>query len=267
MPARVVVLLQDSTDARREDARTIASGLGLRIVGPAEIGDDDLALLAGPEGLELRSGHRAHEPGVRVDLSVRRVTAKDRGRRGHTNAQQPLRRALGRRPRFVVDATAGFGDDAIALASWGHRVLAVERSPVMAALLADGLQRARAEPGLAEIAGRITLLCAEAKVALRDLDRPPDVVYVDPMYASARSRSALPRKKIQLLRRLVGSDADASDLIEHARAAGARRIVVKRALRAEPIFGSPSERHLGKLVRYDVYVDNRPAPGTDSTGR
>ena len=47
----------------------------------------------------------------------------------------------------VVDATAGLGRDAFVLASLGCRVTLIERSPVVAALLQDGLARAGQDPG------------------------------------------------------------------------------------------------------------------------
>ena len=46
----------------------------------------------------------------------------------------------------VVDATAGLGRDAFVLASLGCKVTLIERSPVVAALLQDGLARAAQDP-------------------------------------------------------------------------------------------------------------------------
>jgi len=251
------VLRDDSEGAVAREAAALAERLALPVLRIAEIAPDDLVLVMGPRGLELRAGDAALRNGAWVDFSARRIPAAGRPRRGHADAGQPLRRALGRRPGFVVDATAGFGDDTIALASWGHRVLAVERSPVVAELLADGLRRALADPALAELAARITLRCADATTALRALECPPDVVYIDPMFAAERTSSALPRKKIQLLRRLVGTDDDAAELVACALASGARRVVVKRSLRAEPLAGRPSASYRGKLIRYDVHVQSR----------
>jgi hypothetical protein len=52
-----------------------------------------------------------------------------------------LRRAMGRKVYSVIDATAGFGGDAIHLARIGLKVIAIERCPTVAALLADALAR------------------------------------------------------------------------------------------------------------------------------
>ena len=49
--------------------------------------------------------------------------------------------AIGRKAKSVVDATGGLGNDAILLARMGFKVLMIERSPVMSALLEDGLFR------------------------------------------------------------------------------------------------------------------------------
>lgn len=258
----MAVLVEPACEAGSVRAQELARQLGLPLLAPGEVLQGDLLLVPTDLGLELRSGDAATMRGARVDLGARGVTATGRHRPGHADSAQPLRRALGRRSHFVVDATAGFGDDTVAIASWGHRVLAVERSPVIAALLEDGLARAVHDPALREIAARITLRRADAAEVLDELaahEDPPDVVYIDPMFVPERPGSALPRKKIQLLRRLIGEDSDAESLVARALASGARRVVVKRALRARPLAERPNDSHRGKLVRYDVYLPPRHA--------
>jgi 16S rRNA (guanine1516-N2)-methyltransferase len=64
--------------------------------------------------------------------------------------KQDLARAIGFAGGInpdVVDATAGLGRDAFFLASLGARVTLIERSPVMHALLADGIEKAREAGG------------------------------------------------------------------------------------------------------------------------
>ena len=60
-------------------------------------------------------------------------------------SKQPLARAAGLKPSFrptILDATAGNGADGFVLASLGCRVTMCERSPIIGALLQDGLDRA-----------------------------------------------------------------------------------------------------------------------------
>src|SRR5688572_20080391 len=58
---------------------------------------------------------------------------------------QPIARAIGLKPGVkppsVIDATAGLGRDAFVLACLGCEVTLLERSPTVAALLRDALER------------------------------------------------------------------------------------------------------------------------------
>ncbi len=154
----------------------------------------------------------------------------------------------------IVDATAGLGRDAFLLASLGARVTLIERSPEMHALLADGLARARdAGPELAAIIARMTLLAGDAKSLLPGLG--PEIVLVDPMHPP-RGKSALVKQEMRLLRGLVGTDADAAELMQIALRSARKRVVLKWPLRAEAMPGLPQPSHqiVGKSVRYDVFM-------------
>ncbi len=136
-----------------------------------------LPLLAAPpaEGLVLRVDGAglalcACGPDAPGPLSVDFLRGRTAWRGRTAGARQPLARAVGLgrggadRPPRILDATAGLGADTWTLAALGARVLAVERHPVLHALLADGLARARraASDTVREAAGRIALLCGEA---------------------------------------------------------------------------------------------------------
>lgn len=182
-----------------------------------------------------------------------------------------LGRAVGRgRPSagdVVVDATAGLGGDAVALASLGYRVVALERAALVAALLDDGLRRLAVEaPALA---GRIDLIVGDGCELLPEL-APPDLVLLDPMFPTS-GKSARTRKGMQALRELLPRDdgADAAALLTAARAAALRRVIVKRPLRAPPLGGlRPSGSLRGRTVRFDLYPPD-PAPGgaSEAPGR
>lgn len=206
--------------------------------------------------LSLCTASAARPLCVRVDFVGGRT-----GFRRHSalSKRQPLARAVGRHrgPVSIVDATAGLGADTFLLACLGCRVTAVERSPVLHAMLEEGLARAgdRSNPQLAEVLTRITLVHADARehlASLADSDRP-DVVYVDPMYPIAE-KSALPQKEMRVCRALVGDDADAGELLAVARTVARRRAVVKRSPCAPPLDERRSLVVTGRRVRYDVYL-------------
>jgi 16S rRNA (guanine1516-N2)-methyltransferase len=132
----------------------------------------------------------------------------------------------------------------------------IERSPVVAELLTDGMQRAEQDEEVREIVARMSLLIADASDYLSELDEVerPDVVYVDPMHPE-RTKAAAVKKEMQLFRALVGADEDDSVLLQTALSAATKRVVVKRPRKAEAIPGpKPSLVYEGKSTRFDVYM-------------
>jgi 16S rRNA (guanine1516-N2)-methyltransferase len=142
------------------------------------------------------------------------------------------------------------------LAAAGMKVTAIERSAVVHALAVDGLRRAALDPRLSElIGGRIELVHADARTWLAahtGSADAPDAVVIDPMFPPKRKRSALPRKEMALLREVVGSDLDASELLAAARACARQRVALKRGDDAD-IIVDPEWTIGGTTVRYDVW--------------
>ncbi len=154
----------------------------------------------------------------------------------------------------AVDATAGLGEDALLLAAAGFSVRLYEYDPVIAALLADTLRRAAEHPALAEIVGRMQLFEEDSLQALPQLAEAPDVVLLDPMFPE-RQKSALIKKKFQLLQQLERPCAEEEDLLAAAVAANPRKIVIKRPVKGPYLAGKkPSHSIAGKAVRYDCFA-------------
>lgn len=166
-----------------------------------------------------------------------------------------LAQALGRKTRTVVDATAGWGQDSLAMFRMGYEVSCVERSPIMAELLADGFSRLGKLDWMHQLnLAPPQLLTGNAIDILEQLPVQPDCIYLDPMFPPKRKKSALAKKAIVALRDLVGDDADKEQLFATALKIAARRVVVKSPVYAEPLGGRPNEIFQGKLLRYDVYL-------------
>ncbi|CAM9376507.1 unnamed protein product [Scytosiphon promiscuus] len=126
------------------------------------------------------------------------------------------------------DLTAGLGTDAFLLAQAGWRVEMFERSPVVAALVQDALDRARlGEDETARTAAfRMSLTVAdsvdalEAGVAAENREDEgsarPDVVYLDPMFpqhakGKKKAKSALAKKGMQMLQALLEEEDTGDD--------------------------------------------------------
>ena len=203
-------------------------------------------LIETAEGLTLSDGKNA----VRGDFT----RLLPRIRRGNLASEHLVRavRIKGIAEPLVVDATAGLGEDAFLLAAAGCRVLLFERDPVIAALLRDALERAKADPETAPIASRLTLRPEDSIPVLPTLS--PDVVLLDPMFPE-RKKTALVKKKFQLIHLLEKPCEDERALLDAALAARPRRIVIKRPAKGPFLAGvKPSYSLDGSAVRFDCIV-------------
>ncbi len=222
--------------------------------------NSSFALVLTAEQLELRKLDEPKLGAVSVDLVSGAVAHRRKfgGGRG-----QAIAKAVGLKGGIsptVLDATAGLGRDAFVLATLGCKVQLVERHPVVAALLDDGLARAKADPEIGGwVSERMQLLHASSHDALVNLaDDPdfvaPDVVYLDPMYPH-KKKSALVKKEMRVFQTLVGADLDADGLFEPAYALATKRVVVKRPDYAEFLAqAKPSMAIETKKNRFDIYV-------------
>ncbi|MDR1935391.1 MAG: class I SAM-dependent methyltransferase [Candidatus Accumulibacter sp.] len=240
----VAALVPECEDA----ARRWAQRLGLPFGGHGE-----LQLQLGPDGLQLAWRHPGAPGPVRVDFA--RGAAAHRRCFGGGSGQM-IARAVGVLPGMrpsVLDATAGLGRDAFVLAGLGCELTLIERHPLIAALLEDGLRRAQDDAGAAPVAARMRLREGDAVASMRDWSgEPPQVVYLDPMFPQ-RGKSALVKKEMRVFRPLVGDD-DAPALLAAALALATHRVVVKRPRKAPPLGDvAPSYTLEGKSSRFDVY--------------
>lgn len=226
-----------------------AARLGLPLQGNAEF-----VLQVSADGLQLLECVERGPGPVRVDF----VEGAAAHRRLHGGGSgQMIAKAVGVqsgvRPS-VLDATAGLGRDAFVLATLGCRVELIERQPLIAALLEDGLQRAARNEEVAPIVARMQLHSVDAIELMRHWrGEAPQVIYLDPMFPH-RDKSALVKKEMRLFRPLVGADLDAPALLEAALALATHRVVVKRPRKAQAVEGcKPGYALEGKSSRYDIY--------------
>lgn len=169
--------------------------------------------------------------------------------------REMLARAVGVKPGLrVVDCTAGLGRDSFLLASLGCEVTLYERSPVMALLLQDAINRALMSETLSEVASRLHLVHGDVLARFAQRCDLPDVILVDPMFP-ARKKSAKVKGEMQFLQRFIGKDDDATKLLQSALATGCTRLVLKRPLVSTDMAGlKPSFTLKGKSSRFDVYL-------------
>ncbi|WP_313048023.1 16S rRNA (guanine(1516)-N(2))-methyltransferase RsmJ [Atlantibacter subterraneus] len=216
--------------------------------------DNLMALVLTAEHLELRKRDEPKLGGIFVDfvsgaMAHRRKFGGGRG--------EAVAKAVGIKGDYlpdVVDATAGLGRDAFVLASVGCHVRMLERNPVVAALLDDGLARGYQDPEIGPwLRERLHLIHASSLTALENIMPRPQVVYLDPMFPH-KQKSALVKKEMRVFQSLVGPDIDADGLLEPARRLATKRIVVKRPDYAPPLAGVATQSAVTtKSHRFDIY--------------
>ena len=160
-------------------------------------------------------------------------------------------------PQKIIDATAGFGEDSLILAAAGFEVDLYEFDDIIALLLEDGLDRAKNIPELAPIVARMHFHHADSIQAMQNLDYLPDSILLDPMFPS-RSKSAMIKKKFQLLQKIESPCSVEEELLNAAIAANPKRIIIKRPLKGPFLADKkPSYSLEGKAIRYDCFVFSR----------
>lgn len=208
----------------------------------------DLILLWGKEGLSLKCGKLS----MRGDFTTMIPRVRE-GKWQHEMLVKASKLKNAQGKLTAIDATAGMGEDALLLAAAGYHVTMYEYDPIIAALLKDALRRAKKVPQLSEIVDRMQLVEDDSITAMSRMDETVDLIYLDPMFP-ARQKSALIKKKFQLLQKIESPCMDEKELLEAAVKVRPKRIVVKRPAKGLYIAGKkPDFSFQGKAIRYDCF--------------
>ncbi len=210
--------------------------------------DAELILRLDREGLSLISGTQV----LRGDFAkmIPRITG---GRIGSELLVRAAKIKDTEAPR-AIDATAGLGEDSLLLAAAGFRVTMFERNPVIYELLCDAAERALALPELCPIVERMEIKRGDSIAAMSEYEGAVDVILLDPMFPE-RQKSALVKKKLQMIQKLETPCADERELLLAAMRVGPKKLVVKRPPKGAHLAGiKPDHSIEGKAVRFDCFV-------------
>ncbi|MFN9066563.1 MAG: class I SAM-dependent methyltransferase, partial [Bdellovibrionales bacterium] len=171
--------------------------------------------------------------------------------RNQIGKKEPLVRALGieKGIQKVLDLSMGLAIDSVLLSQLGFQVTSLERNGILHFLAIEG-QKVSLRPEVQ----RIQFVHSQAASYLESQNLLLDCsIYFDPMFPE-KKKAALPRQEMQFFKKLVGADEDAAQVLKLALEKNVNRVVVKRPIKAEPLWGIPSHQLKTKLVRYDVYM-------------
>jgi 16S rRNA (guanine1516-N2)-methyltransferase len=225
---------------------------------PSSFSEKAVLLLVDEYGLSLCLPQFPELKPVWLDFASRKNEYRRHQGGGY---QQSIAKAVGVTPTYslqVLDATAGFGQDAFVLASLGCEVTLVERESSLSALLEDALWRGAAISSISKIIGRMHLIHADGIAYMKSCveNKRPDIVYLDPLFPP-RKKTALSQKSMQLLQAVLDYDMNNDvALLTTALKCAKKRVVVKRSRMSESIHCSvvPHHQILGKSCRFDVYL-------------
>ena len=150
---------------------------------------------------------------------------------------------------FIIDATAGWGRDAAILASYGSKVLMLERNTLLQDLLADAIDRSKKYNKYMDL----SLERQDAIFYLESLqkDSYPDVIYLDPMHPQ-RQKTALVKKDMQVLHKLLEHENKDFIILLELALKRAKKVVVKWPQK-QSSYLKPSRVINGKVIRFEIY--------------
>lgn len=170
---------------------------------------------------------------------------------------------INKRDLTILDATTGFGYDALEMSVKAKKVIMLEQSPIIYSLLQDGLIRLKdsiitEEQILSNT--NVELECFnksfqafynDNQSILEDID----IIYLDPMYPKENKKSAQNKKYMQYLQDLTQNSIQDTELLDLALKVAKLKVIMKRPIHAEIIYPKKLCYQVkSKLVRYDVYL-------------
>ena len=169
------------------------------------------------------------------------------------NHEKLIKKALGKseRPLNILDCTAGMLQDALLFLSLGHQVTALEQSKILFHLLQDGISRSEDQ----NIFIKLDLIHANA-CSYAAYAKNFDVIYFDPMYPPSK-KNALSSGQLEYISKILEVESlenNATKDFEVLQLIPARKMVVKRPIKAEPFSFQTNYQVSGKTTRFDIYI-------------
>ncbi len=254
---RIAVGAGDEDPSDLEWAAALAKRLNLPLLAPldeASLAQWDFLLRFQDQRLSLSALGQSPIQTISVDFD----DASLLWRQKQSLRNESVVRAIGGSkslPLRIVDATAGLGQDSFILASAGFTVHMIEASPIVHALLEDGLRRgaSSSRPAVSQACARLQLEQGDSGRVLSSMAEV-DIVYLDPMFPERR-KAAKVKKNMQVLQQLLEAAPPSEGLLQLARQKARRRVVVKRPRHSEWLEGEkPSMDISGKSSRFDIYL-------------
>ncbi|MDB2357439.1 class I SAM-dependent methyltransferase [Gammaproteobacteria bacterium] len=169
------------------------------------------------------------------------------------NHEKLIKKALGRseKPLKILDCTAGMLQDTLLFLSLGHQVTALEQSKILFYLLQDGISRSEDQSIFNQLDLKHMNACSYASQA-----KNFDVIYFDPMYPPSK-KNALSSGKLEYIAKILEVESLNNNPMhdfEVLQLIPAKKMIVKRPIKAESFSSQLNYQVMGKTTRFDVYI-------------
>ena len=152
----------------------------------------------------------------------------------------------------IFDATAGSLIDTIIFLKLGHKVVACEQSKILYKLLNDAILRAKKEYDFFE---NLSFINSDSAVII-DSYLDSDIFYFDPMFEEVKqnTKRSGTLQKIGNVLSFEKLEDTSTQIFDHMLKKKYKKVIVKRPIKSNPLYGKINYQVKGKAIRYDVYV-------------
>jgi len=229
-------------------ARKVASQLGTTVIKSKQLTDQPHLYLS-ETGLSFFHPEARSKNKFQIDFN----SGSTGWRVKRADHEKLIKKALGKseHPLNILDCTAGMLQDTLLFLSLGHQVTALEQSKILFHLLQDGISRSEDQSIFKKLELIHTNACSYATQA-----KNFDVIYFDPMYPSTK-KNALGSGQLEYISKILETESlenNAFKDFEVLQLIPARKMVVKRPIKAEPFSPQTNYQVSGKTTRFDIYI-------------
>jgi len=169
------------------------------------------------------------------------------------NHEKLIKKALGKseEPLNILDCTAGLLQDTLLFLSLGHKVTALEQSCILFYLLQDGISRSDKK----SIFVNLDLIHDNVR-SYASMTEGFDIIYFDPMYSHGK-KTALSSGQLEYIAKILETESiknDPKQDFDVLQLIPAKKMIVKRPIKADSFSSQINYQVLGKTTRFDVYI-------------
>ena len=195
-----------------------------------------------PDGYEIRDNEKNMKMSLSFD-DYREILLD--------NKKHQLNKIFKAKNLNILDCTGGFARDAAILASLGNEVTLIERNPLIMSLLVDAREKIKSDD-IRSIFSRIKCRFGNCIDFVRNTNKHFDYIYFDFMFNI--SKSALPSKNDQFLRKIVKNDVNENiDIIHETIQRVMCKIIIKEHISSNDYDNFDIiNTYKGKTVKYHL---------------